>query len=107
MPPPPTVMITTPALTSAVAVSSSTTSLGSGEATTRRQPALRLARLRYDNGYTSFIEVLDAERSLFNVQLQYTQTHQVQLQAMVNLYLAMGGGWVVDAEKTAPASGAR
>ena len=51
------------------------------------------ARLRYDNGYTSFIEVLDAERSLFNVQLQYTQTQQVQLQAMVNLYLAMGGGW--------------
>jgi multidrug efflux system outer membrane protein len=65
------------------------------------------ARLRYDNGYTSFIEVLDAERSLFNVQLQYTQTHQVQLQAMINLYLAMGGGWVVDAEKAAPASGAR
>ncbi len=57
------------------------------------------ARLRYDNGYTSFIEVLDAERSLFNVQLQYTQTHQVQLQAMINLYLAMGGGWVVEAEK--------
>jgi multidrug efflux system outer membrane protein len=65
------------------------------------------ARLRYDNGYTSFIEVLDAERSLFNVQLQYTQTHQVQLQAMINLYLAMGGGWVVDAEKAAPANGAR
>ena len=65
------------------------------------------ARLRYDNGYTSFIEVLDAERSLFNVQLQYTQTHQVQLQAMVNLYLAMGGGWVVEAEKMAPANGAR
>lgn len=51
------------------------------------------ARLRYDNGYTSFIEVLDAERSLFNVQLQFTQTQQVQLQAMINLYLAMGGGW--------------
>jgi multidrug efflux system outer membrane protein len=65
------------------------------------------ARLRYDNGYTSFIEVLDAERSLFNVQLQYTQTHQVQLQAMINLYLAMGGGWVVEAGKMAPANGAR
>jgi multidrug efflux system outer membrane protein len=65
------------------------------------------ARLRYDNGYTSFIEVLDAERSLFNVQLQYTQTHQVQLQAMINLYLAMGGGWVVEAEKAVPANGAR
>lgn len=57
------------------------------------------ARLRYDNGYTSFIEVLDAERSLFNVQLQYTQTQQTQLQAMVNLYKAMGGGWVAEAEK--------
>lgn len=55
------------------------------------------ARLRYDNGYTSYIEVLDAERSLFNVQLQYTQTQQTQLQAMINLYLAMGGGWVNEA----------
>jgi multidrug efflux system outer membrane protein len=51
------------------------------------------ARLRYDNGYTSYIEVLDAERSLFNAQLQYTQTQQTRLQAMINLYKAMGGGW--------------
>jgi outer membrane protein, multidrug efflux system len=59
------------------------------------------ARLRYDNGYTSFIEVLDAERSLFNVQLQFTQTKQAQLQAMINLYLAMGGGWQVEAQQPA------
>lgn len=65
------------------------------------------ARLRYDNGYTSYIEVLDAERSLFNVQLQFTQTKQVQLQAMINLYLAMGGGWVVEAEKAAQTNSAR
>ncbi len=65
------------------------------------------ARLRYENGYTSYIEVLDAERSLFNVQLQYTQTQQSQLQAMINLYKAMGGGWVVEAEKVAVAGGAR
>ena len=62
------------------------------------------ARLRYDNGYTSYIEVLDAERSLFNVQLQYTQTQQAQFQAMINLYLAMGGGWVSEAEKMASVS---
>lgn len=62
------------------------------------------ARLRYDNGYTSYIEVLDAERSLFNVQLQYTQTQQVQFQSMINLYLAMGGGWVSEAEKMASVS---
>ena len=57
------------------------------------------ARLRYDNGYTSYIEVLDAERSLFNAQLQYTQTQQTLFQAMTNLYKAMGGGWVAEAEK--------
>lgn len=59
------------------------------------------ARLRYDNGYTSFIEVLDAERSLFNVQLQYTQTQGTEFQAMISLYLAMGGGWIDQAEQLA------
>ena len=59
------------------------------------------ARLRYDNGYTSYIEVLDAERSLFQAQLQYTRTQQTRLQAMINLYKAMGGGWVAQAEKLA------
>ena len=51
------------------------------------------ARLRYDNGYTSYLEVLDAERSLFQAELQYTQTQQKRLQATVNLYRALGGGW--------------
>lgn len=65
------------------------------------------ARLRYDNGYTSYIEVLDAERSLFNVQLQYTQTQQIEFQSLINLYLAMGGGWVSEAEKVANTTGAQ
>jgi multidrug efflux system outer membrane protein len=59
----------------------------------------RLARLRYENGYTSYIEVLDAERSLFNGQLTYTQTQDLLLRALVNLYRASGGGWVVEADK--------
>jgi len=63
------------------------------------------ARLRYENGYTSYIEVVDAESRLFNAQLQYTQTQQTQFQAMINLYKAMGGGWVIEAEKVATASG--
>jgi len=58
----------------------------------------RIARLRYENGYTSYIEVLDAERSLFNAELQYVQTQGVLFQALVNLYKAMGGGWVVEAD---------
>jgi outer membrane protein, multidrug efflux system len=59
----------------------------------------RLSRLRYENGYTSYIEVLDAERSLFNAQLAYAQTQDLLHRALVNLYKAMGGGWVVEADK--------
>jgi multidrug efflux system outer membrane protein len=59
----------------------------------------RIARLRYDNGYTSYIEVLDAERSLFNAELTYTQTQGVLFQALINLYKAMGGGWITEAEQ--------
>jgi outer membrane protein, multidrug efflux system len=61
----------------------------------------RVARLRFDNGYTSYIEVLDAERSLFDAELAYIQTQGALYQTLVNLYKAMGGGWVVNAEKTA------
>jgi len=53
----------------------------------------RHARLRYDNGYTSYLEVLDAERSLFSAELSYTQTQGTLFQAFINLYKAMGGAW--------------
>jgi multidrug efflux system outer membrane protein len=58
----------------------------------------RLARLRFEGGYTSYIEVLDAERSLFNAQLTYAQSQGVVFTSAVSLYKAMGGGWVTDAE---------
>jgi len=63
---------------------------------------LELARLRYDNGYTSYIEVLDAERNLFNAEVAQTQTMSNVYVALVNLYKAMGGGWVTQAERLAP-----
>jgi multidrug efflux system outer membrane protein len=59
----------------------------------------RIARLRFDEGYTSYLEVLDAERSLFNAQLSYAQTQGTIFQSLVNIYKAMGGGWVVEADK--------
>jgi multidrug efflux system outer membrane protein len=65
----------------------------------------RLARLRYENGYTSYIEVLDAERTLFDAQLSYTQTQNALLASLVNLYKAMGGGWVALADGMAPGAG--
>ncbi len=65
---------------------------------TLRQYA-RIARLRFDEGYTSYLEVLDAERSLFNAQLSYAQTQGTIFQSLVNVYKAMGGGWVVEADR--------
>lgn len=65
----------------------------------RQVDALRkyasLARLRFDNGYSSFLEVLDAERSLFNSELNYSQTQGDLHQYLIGLYKAMGGGWGV------------
>lgn len=64
----------------------------------------KFARLRYDNGYTSYIEVLDAERSLFDAELSYTQTRGLVLNAMVDVYKATGGGWVTEADTLTVAS---
>ncbi|WP_319587707.1 efflux transporter outer membrane subunit [uncultured Desulfobulbus sp.] len=60
-----------------------------------------IARMRYDNGYTDFLTVLDAERSLFNAELSYTQTQGALYLALINLYKAMGGGWIEGAEQVA------
>jgi multidrug efflux system outer membrane protein len=59
----------------------------------------RLSWLRYDNGYTSYLEVLDAQSRLYNAELIHAQTQGVLFQALVNVYKAMGGGWVVEADK--------
>lgn len=58
-----------------------------------------IARLRYENGYTSYIDVLDAERNLFSAQLSYAQTKGNLFSALVNVYKSMGGGWVVGLDK--------
>jgi len=72
------------------------------EAEVRQLEALReyvrLARLRYDNGYASYLEVLYAENSLYASELTHTQSQAALFQALVNVYKAMGGGWVVTAE---------
>jgi multidrug efflux system outer membrane protein len=60
-----------------------------------------LARLRYDNGYASYLEVLDAERSLFDSELNAVRTQGEVIVGMINTYKAMGGGWVTLAEDTA------
>lgn len=62
----------------------------------------RLANLRFDNGYSGYLEVLDAERSLFNAELDYTRVKSDTYFALIDLYKSMGGGWVVEASGMAP-----
>ena len=75
------------------------------QAQERRVKALEnyasLARLRYDNGYSSYIEVLDAERSLFDSELNAVRTQSDVIVGMINTYKSMGGGWITLAEETA------
>lgn len=54
---------------------------------------LELSSARYYNGYTSFLEVLDVERSLFNAELSLSELTQSQLSSTIQLYKALGGGW--------------
>jgi multidrug efflux system outer membrane protein len=53
-----------------------------------------LAVLRYTEGATIYLEVANAEQSLFNAQLAYVTTQSQLFQSYANLYKAMGGGWV-------------
>jgi outer membrane protein, multidrug efflux system len=55
--------------------------------------ALALAELRYKNGVSSYLDVLDAQRQLFNAEIGLAQTRRGQLVAVVLLYRALGGGW--------------
>jgi multidrug efflux system outer membrane protein len=52
-----------------------------------------LSYARYYNGYVSYLEVLDVQRSLFDAEISLSQLSQRQLTAMVQLYKALGGGW--------------
>ena len=53
----------------------------------------KLAGLRYDNGIASYLDALDAQRSLFAAQQSLVQTRLAQLQSQVTLYKTLGGGW--------------
>lgn len=55
--------------------------------------ALELARLRYDAGYSGYLEVLDAQRTHNDAQLSLVGTRQARLAASVDLFKALGGGW--------------
>jgi len=55
--------------------------------------ALHLAQLRYEHGYTAYLEVLDAERTYNDAQLLLIRNRQNYLSFTVDLMNALGGGW--------------
>jgi multidrug efflux system outer membrane protein len=61
--------------------------------------ANNLSKERYDKGVSSYLEVLDTERTLFSAELQQSDLQQQYRNAYVNLYKALGGGWVSQAER--------
>ncbi|MDR3426651.1 MULTISPECIES: efflux transporter outer membrane subunit [Silvimonas] len=63
---------------------------------------LHLATLRYDNGYSSYLDVLDTERNLFDARLSLVQAQLAELNDRVALYKAVGGGWQIQASGGTP-----
>jgi multidrug efflux system outer membrane protein len=63
----------------------------------------RLARIQFDGGYVPYSTVLQAEQQLFPAELNLAATRAADLSALVSIYQAMGGGWVDEAARTAPA----
>jgi multidrug efflux system outer membrane protein len=60
---------------------------------TAARNAARLSQARYDGGVVDYLEVLDSERARFNAELDESATLQRYLNAIVELYKALGGGW--------------
>jgi multidrug efflux system outer membrane protein len=65
--------------------------------------AAALSKMRYDKGVTSYLEVLETERTLFDVGLELSELKQQFLNTYVKLYKALGGGWLTKSEMEAEA----
>jgi multidrug efflux system outer membrane protein len=61
--------------------------------TAAQASVFELSDLRYRNGVASYLDLLDAQRSLFTAQQQTVSTRLTQLQNQVTLYSVLGGGW--------------
>lgn len=67
--------------------------------------ASSLSAERYDKGVTSYLEVQEADRTLFSVELELSDLRQQYFAGYVNLYKALGGGWLTRQEMAAAGEG--
>jgi len=64
-----------------------------GEQVKSATDAVRLARLRYSGGYTSYLEVLTTDTDLYSAQLLLASAERQEAASLVQVYSALGGGW--------------
>lgn len=57
------------------------------------QESVRLSTMRYQGGTTTYLEVLDGQRSLYDAELTLAEARGAEYQSLVQLYRALGGGW--------------
>jgi outer membrane protein, multidrug efflux system len=57
------------------------------------QESVRISNMRYQGGTTTYLEVLDGQRSLYSAELTLAQARGTEYQSLVQLYRALGGGW--------------
>jgi multidrug efflux system outer membrane protein len=62
--------------------------------------ALHLANLRYKGGVANYLDVLIAQRNLFEAELALAATHRLHLVSVVQLYKALGGGWSPETDQS-------
>jgi NodT family efflux transporter outer membrane factor (OMF) lipoprotein len=72
------------------------------DAVAANQKAVGLATRRYEQGLTDFLNVLDAERSLYSSQDALVQSNRAVGTDLVALYKALGGGWEIGEPTTQP-----
>jgi multidrug efflux system outer membrane protein len=59
----------------------------------------KLARVRYTGGQASYLEVLDADKMVYEAQGREAQSRGDTMLALIGIYKAMGGGWMVEQER--------
>ena len=66
-----------------------------GERVGAERRVLELAELRYRGGVAAYLEVLDAQRSLFDAEIDETSAVSEHVASLIRLYKALGGGWPI------------
>ncbi|MBM3201275.1 MAG: efflux transporter outer membrane subunit [Chlamydiae bacterium] len=59
-----------------------------------------LAKLQYEDGLTDYLTFLDAERRLLTALLEYASAQGYSYTTLINIYKALGGGWVITADSS-------